>query len=229
MRPEEKRQFKDEIFALFARVGKALSSGRRLELLELLAQAERGVEDLATETGQSVANISQHLQVLRQAQLVESRRDGNYIRYRLADEEVLHLWLALRDLGQARLAEIDRLVQTYLKDRNALEAITCTELQRRINNGDAVVLDVRPPQEFAAGHIAGARSIPVAELRTRIREVPKRRVIVAYCRGPYCVFADQAIGILRDAGYSAFRLDGGFPEWQMKGMPVGRAEEMVRN
>jgi rhodanese-related sulfurtransferase len=222
MRPEGKRRFKDEIFAQFARIGKALSSGCRLELLELLAQGERGVEDLAIETSQSVANISQHLQVLRQAHLVESRRDGNYIRYRLADEDVLHLWLALRDLGQARLAEIDRLVETYLKDRKALEAITCTELERRIKNGDAVVLDVRPPLEFTAGHIAGARSIPVAELRTRIREVPKRRVVVAYCRGRYCVFADQAVGILRNAGYRALRLDGGFPEWQLKGMPVER-------
>ena len=230
MRPEEKRRFKDEIFAQFARIGKAMSSGRRLELLELLAQAERGVEDLAIETGQSVANISQHLQVLRQAQLVESRREGNYIRYRLADKNVLHLWVALRDLGQARFAEIDRLVQTYLKDRNALEAITCAELERRIKNGEAVVLDVRPPQEFAAGHIASARSIPVAELRTRIKEIPKRRIIVAYCRGPYCVFADQAVGILRDAGYKALRLDGGFPEWQMMGMPVERgAAEMAGN
>jgi rhodanese-related sulfurtransferase len=222
MRPEDKRRFKDEIFAQFARIGKALSSGCRLELLELLAQSERGVEDLAIEASQSVANISQHLQVLRQAHLVESRRDGNYIRYRLADENVLHLWLALRDLGQARFAEIDRLVQTYLKDRNALEAISCNELDRRIKNEGAVVLDVRPLLEFAAGHIAGARSIPVAELRTRIGELPKRRVIVAYCRGPYCVFADQAVGILRAAGYRALRLDGGFPEWRMKGMPVER-------
>ncbi|HEY7334393.1 MAG TPA: metalloregulator ArsR/SmtB family transcription factor [Bryobacteraceae bacterium] len=222
MRHEDKRRFKDEIFAQFARIGKALSSGCRLELLDLLAQGERGVEDLAIETTQSVANISQHLQILRQVQLVESRRDGNYIRYRLADRNVLHLWLALRDLGQERLAEIDRLVQTYLNDRNALEAITCTELRRRIKYGGAVVLDVRPPLEFAAGHIAGARSIPVAELRTRLGEVPKRRVIVAYCRGPYCVFADQAVGILRRAGYKAIRLDGGFPEWQMKGMPVER-------
>ena len=223
MRQAEKRQFKDEIFAQFARIGKALSSGRRLELLELLAQGERAVEDLAVETGQSVANASQHLQVMRQAQLVDSRRDGNYIRYRLADQNVLHLWLALRDLGQARLAEISRLVETYLKDRNALEAITCSELRRRIRNGNAVVLDVRPAQEYAAGHIAGARSIPVAELRTRIKEVPKKRLVVAYCRGPYCVFADQAVGILRDAGYEAFRLEGGFPEWQVKGMPVERA------
>jgi rhodanese-related sulfurtransferase len=222
MQTEEKRRFKDEIFEQFARIGKALASGRRLELLELLAQGERGVEDLAVETSQSVANISQHLQVLRQAQLVDSRRDGNYIRYRLADQNVLRVWLALRDLGQARLAEIDRLVQTYLKDRNAPEAITRTELERRIKTGNAVVLDVRPQQEFAAGHIAGARPIPVTELRTRIKEIPKRRVIVAYCRGLYCVFADQAVCILRDSGYKALRLDGGFPEWQMKGMAVVR-------
>ena len=174
MKAQEKRQFKDEIFAQFARIGKALSSGCRLELLELLAQGERAVEDLATETSQSVANISQHLQVLRQAQLVESRREGNYIKYRLADKNVLHLWIALRDLGDARLAEIRRLVDTYLKDRNSLEAITCAELQRRIEREGAVVLDVRPAQEFAAGHIAGARSIPVAELRTRIESVRSR-------------------------------------------------------
>jgi rhodanese-related sulfurtransferase/DNA-binding transcriptional ArsR family regulator len=222
MEPKEKREFKDEIFAQFARIGKALSSGRRLELLELLAQGERAVEDLAVETGQSMANMSQHLQVMRQAQLLEARREGNYIRYRLADESVLHLWLALRGVGQARLAEINRLVETYLKDRSALEPITCSELRRRIRRGDAVVLDVRPEQEYAAGHIAGARSIPVGELRTRIKEVPKKRLIVAYCRGPYCVFADQAVGILRDAGYNAFRLDGGLPEWRVQGMPVQR-------
>jgi rhodanese-related sulfurtransferase len=224
MEPADKRRFKDEIFAQFARIGKALSSGRRLELVELLAQGERAVEDLAVETSQSVANISQHLQVLRQAQLVESRREGNYIRYRLADENVLHLWLALRDLGQARLAEIGRLVGTYLQDRNALEAITCEELRRRIKTGGAVVLDVRPAEEYAAGHIAGARSIPVGELRKRIKEVPKKRLIVAYCRGPYCVFADQAVEILRGAGYEALRLDEGFPDWQTQGMPVEHME-----
>jgi len=223
MQPAEKRRFKDEIFAQFARIGKALSSGRRLELVELLAQGERAVEDLAAETGQSVANISQHLQVLRQAQLVGSRRDGNHIRYGLADRNVLRLWVALRELGEARLAEIDRLVETYLKDRKSLEAITCAELRRRIQSGAAVVLDVRPAEEYAAGHIAGARSIPVAELRARIKEVPKKRLIVAYCRGPFCVFADEALGILRSAGCRAVRLEGGFPEWQLLGWPVERA------
>ena len=220
MGPTEKRKFKDELFEQFARIGKALSSGRRLELVELLAQAERSVEDLAVETSQSVANTSQHLQVLRQVQLVEGRREGNYIRYRLADENVLRLWLAMRDLGQARLAEIGRLVETVLKDRSALEPVTCTELHRRIKDGSAIVLDVRPVDEFAAGHISGARSIPVTELRARIREIPKKGLVVAYCRGPYCVFADQAVELLRNAGYRAFRLEGGFPDWQTKGMPV---------
>src|SRR6266498_3502509 len=154
MRPTEKRQFKDELFEQFARIGKALASGRRLELVELLAQAERSVEDLAVETSQSVANTSQHLQVLRQAQLVTGRRAGNYIRYRLADENVLRLWLAMRDLGQTRLAEVGRLVETYLTDRSTLEPVGCAELQRRLKDGSAIVLDVRPADEFAAGHIS---------------------------------------------------------------------------
>ena len=149
-----------------------------------------------------MANISQHLQLLRQAQLVESRREGNYIRYRLADENVLHLWLALRDLGQARLAEIGRLVGTFLKDRKALEAVTCTEL-RRIKDGRVVVVDVRPSEEYEAGHIAGARSIPIGELKARLKEIPKRGEVVAYCRGPYCVFADEAVAMLRTSGRTA--------------------------
>lgn len=222
MEPAGKRRFKDELYEHFARIGKALSSGRRLELLELLAQGERPVEELAAETGQSMANISQHLQILRGAQLVETRRAGNYIRYRLADAKVLHLWLAMRALGAARLAEIDRLVETYLKDRNSLEAITCAELQRRLKKGGAIVLDVRPEPEYQAGHIAGARSIPLDELRARLQEVPKSRPVVAYCRGPYCVFADQAVAILQRAGYRASRLDAGFPDWQSKGLPVER-------
>jgi rhodanese-related sulfurtransferase len=220
MEQVEKRQFKDEIFAQFARIGKALSSGRRLELLELLAQGERVVEDLAVGTEQSVANISQHLQVLRQAHLVESRREGNYIRYRLADENVLHLWLALRDLGQARLAEIGRLVDTFLKDRNALEAVTCMELRHRIKDGGVVVVDVRPAEEYAAGHIPGARSIPIDELKARLREIPKRSEVVAYCRGPYCVFADEAVTLLRASGRRAMRLETGFPDWKVRGLPV---------
>ena len=220
MQTAAKRQFKDKLFEQFARIGKALSSGRRLELLELLAQGERSVENLAVEIGQSVANTSQHLKALRQAQLVESTREGNHIRYRLADDSVLRLWLAMRDLGQARLAEIGRLVETFLKDRSSLEPVTYTELQRRIKDGSATVIGVRPAEEYAAGHISGARSIPVTELRTRIKELPRKRLVVAYCRGPYCVFADQAVELLRRGGYRAFRLEGGFPDWQIKGMPV---------
>ena len=222
MTAAEKRRFKDELFEQFARIGKALSSGRRLELLELLAQAERSVDDLALETGQSVANTSQHLQVLRHAQLVDSRREGNYIRYRLADAKVLRLWLAMRDLGEARFAEIGRLVETYLKDRRGLEPLTCTDLQRRIREGGLVVLDVRPAEEYDAGHIAGARSIPVTEVRARMKEIPKKQAVVAYCRGPYCVFADQAVDVLRNSGFRAFRLETGFPEWAAKGLPVER-------
>ena len=222
MSPAGKRRFKDELFEQFARIGKALSSGRRLELLELLAQAERSVEGLAAEIGQSVANTSQHLQVLRQAQLVESSRDGNYIRYRLTDEQVLRLWIAMREVGEVRLAEIGRLVETFLEDRTALEPLTCAELLRRIKDRSTIVLDVRPAEEYVAGHISGARSIPVTELRARIKEIPKRRFVVAYCRGPYCVFADEAVELLRAAGYRASRLEGGFPDWHVQGMPVER-------
>jgi DNA-binding transcriptional ArsR family regulator len=174
----EKRRFKDALFGEFARIGKALASGRRLEVLELLAQSERTVEALAEETGQSVANTSQHLQVLRQAQLVETQRDGNYKRYRLSDERVARLWLSLREVGETQLAEVERLVSTYLTDRQTLQAIDSKELQRRVKEG-AVVLDVRPVAEYEAGHIPGARSIPVAELKQRLKDLPRSKTVVA--------------------------------------------------
>jgi rhodanese-related sulfurtransferase len=217
-----KRRFKDALFGEFARIGKALASGRRLELIELLAQGERTVEELAAETAQSVANTSQHLQVLRQAQLVETRRDGTFIRYRLADEQVSRLWFSLRDLGQTRLADVGRLVDTYLTDRATLQAIDSEELRRRLQAGNTVVLDVRPVAEYEAGHIAGARSIPVAELAERLKELPKSKTIVAYCRGPYCVFADEAASLLSARGFRAIRLAGGFPDWKLEGGPVAQ-------
>lgn len=215
-----KRRFKDELFEQFARIGKALSSGRRLELLDLLAQGQRTVEELAAETSMSVANCSQHLQVLRGAQLVDVRRSGLYAHYRLADESVLRLWLSFRALGEARLSEISRIVGTYLTDRKSLQAITTEELLERVAKRSVVVLDVRPEKEYEAGHIAGARSIPLNELKSRLKELPKNQEIIAYCRGPYCVFADEAVSLLRERGFKARRLVSGFPEWQVQGLPI---------
>jgi rhodanese-related sulfurtransferase len=220
MSVDHKRHFKDALFGEFARIGRAVANGKRLEILELLAQAERTVEDLADEISQSVANTSQHLGVLRQARLVETRRVGTFVRYRLADERVLRLWSALRDLGEVRLAEIQRLVDTYLQNRSILQGIDSRELRRRIKEKSAVVLDVRPAIEYAAGHIAGARSIPIGELAQRLKELPKSKTIVAYCRGPYCVFADQAAALLTKKGYKILRLEGGFPDWVLAGGAV---------
>jgi rhodanese-related sulfurtransferase len=223
MKKEAKRAFKFELFEEFARIGKALSSGRRLEILELLAQCERAVEELAAETGMSIANASQHLQVLRGAHLVDVRRQGTYARYRLSDEHVLRLWLSLREVGEMRLAEIERIVEEFFKDRKDMAATTCGDLLKYLKTGSVVVLDVRPEQEYSAGHIGGARSIPVNELEARLKEIPKKKTIVAYCRGPYCVLADEAVAILRAKGFNALRFEGGYPDWKARGLPVERA------
>jgi rhodanese-related sulfurtransferase len=220
MKTSVKQAFKTELFEEFARIGKALSSGRRLELLELLAQGERVVEELAVETGMSVANTSQHLQVLRSAHLVDVRRQGTYAWYRLSDEKVLRLWLNLREVGEMQLAEIERVVESFFKDRKALEATTCEDLLQQLEAGSVVVLDVRPEQEYRAGHIPGARSIPVEELAARLKEIPRKKAIIAYCRGPYCVFADDAVKALRQRGFRASRLTEGFPDWKLRGLPV---------
>ena len=220
MDKQTKRAFKDALYEQFARIGKAVASARRLELIDVLAQGERTVEQLAAETGMSVANASQHLQVLRRARIVEIRRQGLYVSYRLSDERVFRLWQAMRELGGARLAEIDRIVSAYLRDRGSLEPVRAEELRNRIRHGGVVVLDVRPVEEYRSGHISGARSIPVAELDTRLREIPKSKEVVAYCRGPYCVFADEAVALLGERGYKARRLDVGLPDWQAMGLPV---------
>jgi len=218
------RAAKTALFDEFARVGKALASGRRIELLDVLANGERTVEALAGEAGLSVANTSQHLQVLHQAGLVSSRRAGTSVHYRLAGPEVFELWRALRTLAASRLAEVERLAAAYLGARDELEPVTRQELARRLQEGDdLVVLDVRPAAEHAAGHLPGAVSIPVGELRRRLAELPGDREIIAYCRGPYCAFAHEAVALLREAGFQGRRLEDGLPEWQAAGLAVSHA------
>jgi rhodanese-related sulfurtransferase len=215
------RAAKTALFDEFARVAKALASGRRIELVDVLANGERTVEALAGEVGLSVANTSQHLQILRQAGLVGSRRQGTLIHYRLAGPEVFELWRTLRTLAASRLAEVERLAVAYLGGRDDLEPVTREELARRLEDGDdLVVLDVRPAAEYAAGHLPGAVSIPVGELRRRLAELPADREIVAYCRGPYCAFAHEAVELLRDEGFAARRLEDGLPEWQAARLAV---------
>jgi rhodanese-related sulfurtransferase len=220
MQTSEKRVFKNQLYEQFARLGKALASPHRLELLDVLAQCERTVEALAQETGMSVANASQHLQVLRAAHLVEVRREGVSMYYRLADESVFKMWQAVRTVGEAQLAEIDRVVQTFLQDRTRLQPMGAHELLRHLSDDQIVLLDVRPAEEYEASHLPQARSIPVTELEARLAELPADREIVAYCRGPYCVFADEAVAFLRARGYSARRLEQGVPEWRALGLPV---------
>ena len=216
------RTFKDRLYGEFALLGKALGNPHRLELLDLLAQGERSVEELATEASLHLANASAHLQVLRRARLVEAQKQGGRTLYRLASPDVFALWRALRDLGSARLAEVDRLVRDYFTDRDMLAAVDSAELRGLLETG-VVVIDVRPELEYRQGHIAGARSIPLAELERRLVELPTDREIVAYCRGPYCVFADEAVRLLGQHGFRARRLTDGLPEWRAAGHPTEAA------
>jgi rhodanese-related sulfurtransferase len=216
------RPFKDRLYAEFAVIGKALANPHRLELLDLLGQGERSVDELAHEIGQSLANTSAHLQVLRQARLVEADKRGLNQVYRLAASEVFALWRTLRDLGTARLAEVDRLVQTYLTDRASLAAVDLEELKRLVAQESVTLLDVRPTIEFQQGHIPRARSIPVEELEHRLAELPRDREVVAYCRGPYCVFSDEAAQLLQSHGFRVRRFEAGFPEWRDAGLATVR-------
>jgi rhodanese-related sulfurtransferase len=216
------RTFKDSLYAQFARVGQAMSTPKRLEMLDLLAQGEKTVEQLAEQSATPLKNTSAHLRVLRQARLVETRRDGQRIWYRLADAEVAAFLLALQALGRQRYAELREVVQSYLERRDTLEPVPTEELRRRLAAGDVTLIDVRPADEFAAGHIPGALSMPVAELTKRVEELPKRKEIVAYCRGPYCVMAVTAVELLRQRGYRARRSIESIPAWRAHGYPVAQ-------
>jgi rhodanese-related sulfurtransferase len=211
---------KAALFDAFASVAQALGSGRRAEIVDLLAQGERSVEEIANEISQSVANTSQHLHVLARAGLVRPRREGTRIFYRLASERVGDLWAAVRDVAVRHVAEVNQLADEYLGEREGVEQVSATELQERLARGDVVVLDVRPEPEYRAGHIPGAQSVPLAALASLAPKLPRRRQIVAYCRGPYCVYADDAVRLLQGRGLKARRLDVGFPEWRRAGLPV---------
>jgi DNA-binding transcriptional ArsR family regulator len=219
------RAFKDRLYGQFARIGKALASPHRLEMLELLAQAERGVESLGTEMGLSIANASQHLQTLREAGLVESRKDGLYVYYRLADTSVVELSSSLRKVAEKRLAELERAVREHFGDRSDPEPVSMKEMLARAASSKVVILDARPENEYAAGHIAGAISVPIETLRRRLKDLPKSKEYVAYCRGPYCIYADRAVELLRASGRRARRLESGFPEWKTAGLPVAEESE----
>ena len=208
------------LFDALASVAQALGSGRRAEIVDILDQGERSVEELAGEISQSVANTSQHLQVLSRAGLVLTRRDGNRVFYRLADDRVGELWAAVRDVAVRHVAEVSVLADEYLGERDEVEQVSAAELEQRLARGEVVVLDVRPEPEYRAGHIGGARSAPLPALGSLAPKLPRRREIVAYCRGPYCVYADDAVRLLRARGLKARRLDVGFPEWRRAGLPV---------
>ncbi|HZM46077.1 MAG TPA: metalloregulator ArsR/SmtB family transcription factor [Burkholderiales bacterium] len=214
---------KRDIFTNLARIGTALSSSTRIEFLELLAQAERNVEQLANLTGTTVANTSQHLQKLRQAGLIVGRKEGLYVFYRLAGDQVVGLLSALGQVGEAYLAEVERIVRLYLAQKDDLEPVPAKELLERARKGLVTVLDVRPPEEYAAGHLPGAINIPIHELEKRLRDLPKGREVVAYCRGPYCLMSYDAVAMLRKKGLKARRLEAGMPEWRLAGLPVERA------
>lgn len=211
---------KQALFAQFAAVAKALGHAHRLELLEQLAQGERSVEVLAQRTGLSIANTSQHLQHMRRAGMVSARRDGKFVYYRLADDAVLDLLAALRRIAERNVAEVERVVRSYFHDRDGLEPVSRAELLQRLRAGTVTVLDVRPDDEFALGHLPGAVNIPLQALEARLSELDPSQEIVAYCRGPYCVLSYEAVAALRARGFRVRRLEDGFPEWRAAGLPV---------
>ncbi|MDP2643397.1 MAG: metalloregulator ArsR/SmtB family transcription factor [Desulfobacterales bacterium] len=220
------RRFKDEIYEQFSRIGKAVSSPKRLELLDILCQGERTVEALAKETGLTVANASQHLQVLRADRLVETEKMGLHVTYRLADQMVCEFFLSMRVLAENRLAEVEQIKRQFLAGREGMEPVDRDALLKRVREGSVTVLDVRPPEEYKAGHIPGAVSIPLKELELRLSVLPSDQDVVAYCRGPYCVLSIQAVEILRANGFHAVRLEEGIQDWRAKGFSVAVGNEV---
>jgi rhodanese-related sulfurtransferase/DNA-binding transcriptional ArsR family regulator len=216
------RELKEPLYAQFARIGHAVSSPKRLELLDLLSQGEKTVEALAEQSSTPLKNTSAHLRVLRQAHLVDTRRDGTYVYYRLATDDVVRFLRELQALARSRLAEVAQVAKLYIDDRDEMEPVSLGELRRRMRERDVTVIDVRPEEEFRAGHIPGALSIPVGELKRRLSEIPKKKEVVAYCRGPYCVYSVEAVGILRKHGYRARRADDGLPAWRASALPIAR-------
>ncbi|KAA0233770.1 MAG: hypothetical protein JJLCMIEE_03627 [Acidimicrobiales bacterium] len=221
------RRFKDEVYDQFARVGKALASPRRLELLDLLAQGPRSVEVLATHVDQPLANTSHHLRVLRAARLVDSEKVGTRVIYRVAGDDVITLFQAVRGVAESRLAEVELVTRQFLEERQAMERIDAADLLERTRSGVVTVLDVRPREEYEGGHVPGAVSVPLDELKSRLSELPMDRAVVAYCRGPYCVLAVEAIEILRAGGFEAVRMEDGVAEWAAHGFDI-ETEEATR-
>jgi rhodanese-related sulfurtransferase/DNA-binding transcriptional ArsR family regulator len=214
------RELKDPLYAQFARIGQAVASPVRVEMLDLLSQGEKTVETIAQETATSVKNASAHLRVLRQARLVDTRREGTWVHYRLADAGVERFLGELQLLSRSRLAEVEQVARQFIDDKDTLDPVTLPVLRRLLRDGDVTLIDVRPRAEYDSGHIPGALSIPVSELKRRLRELPRKREVVAYCRGPYCVFSLEAVTLLRKQGYRARRADDGLPGWRQAGHPV---------
>ncbi len=224
--PTTGRQFKDTIYEQIARIGKSLASGPRLEILDILCQGPRAVAPLAKQVGQPVANTSHHLQVLRRARLVEAEKRGVQVTYRLADEEVCAVFRALRGLAESRLLEIEQVTREFLETRGSMEPVEREALVERVRSDAVTVLDVRPVEEYDAGHIPGAVSVPLGDLERRLDELPRDREVVAYCRGPYCVMAVEAVEALRARGFSAIRMEEGVPDWRSRGLPVEASAEV---
>lgn len=220
-----KRVFKDRVYEQLARIGKSVASPQRLELLDLLSQGPRTVENLAQEAHQTVANTSRHLQILRTARLIEAEKEGVFVRYRVADDAVVDFFRSLRLLAASRLAELDQITRHFFKNRDTLEPVDRKVLLARVRKGLITVLDVRPTEEYRSGHIAGAISLPLHELQERLAELPRDQDIVAYCRGPYCVLAAQAVELLRERGFRVVRLEDGVSDWRAHGLPVAVGEK----